>query len=117
MNWNCQSGYHTIFFDEDFCNEFIVFNPTNDPDSCAGWNSYDISPPNDNLLRQILDVDGGVISPGTTVNETAFNFIGGNLSNPTFDELLLLFKDKGYDIDGSRPRYCGPSCKLLMESL
>ncbi len=84
---------HYFFQDgEVFCNDFIVFNPTNDPDSCAGWNSYDISPPNDNLLRQILD--GSVTSPGTTANDTAFNFIGGNLSNPTFDELLLLFMEK-----------------------
>ena len=92
-------GISRYFFQDGvFCNDFIVFNPTNDPKSCAGWNSYDISPPNDNLLRQILD--GSVTSPGTTANDTAFNFIGGNLSNPTFDELLLLFMRKGYDIDG-----------------
>jgi Flp pilus assembly protein TadG len=87
---------HYFFQDDVFCNEFIVFSPTNDPDSCAGWNSWDISPPNDNLLRQILDES--VDSPGTTANDTVFEFIGGNLSNPTFDELLLLFMRKGYDI-------------------
>ena len=92
-------GISSYFFqDGNFCNDFIVFNPTNDPDSCAGWNSYDISPPNDNLLRQILNSD--VLSPGTEAGVTEFNFIGGNLSNPTFDALLLLFMRKGYDTQG-----------------
>jgi hypothetical protein len=91
-------GISSYFFQDGvFCNDYIVFNPTNDPSSCAGWNSWDISPPNDNLLRQILDES--VDSPGTTADETVFEFIGGNLSNPTFDELLLLFMRKGYDTD------------------
>ena len=100
-------GISSYFFPEDDpdgrCNDFIVFNPTNDPDSCAGWNSYDISPPNDNLLRNILN--GDPISPATTADETEFNFIGGNLSNPTFDALLSLFQRRGYDTraDGVTP--------------
>lgn len=97
-------GISSYFFqDGNFCNNFIVFNPTNDPDSCAGWNSYDLSPPNDSLLRDILNGDPS--SPGTTAGDTEFNFIGGNLSNPTFDSLLLLFMRKGYDTedDGITP--------------
>ena len=70
--------------------------PDERPSSCAGWTSFDISPPNDNLLRDILDEV--VTSPGTEAGETVFNFIGGNLSNPTFDAMLLLFMRKGYDI-------------------
>ena len=90
-------GISSYFFqDGNACNNFIVFNPTNDPDSCAGWNSFDISPPNDNLLRNILN--GDPTSPATIAGDTEFNFIGGNLSNPTFDALLSLFKRKGYDI-------------------
>ena len=93
-------GISSYFFqDGNFCNDFIVFSPANDPQSCAGWNSYDLSPPNDNLLRDILN--GGAVSPGTTAGETEFNFIGGNLSNPTFDAMLLLFMRKGYDIDSN----------------
>jgi hypothetical protein len=94
-------GIAYYFFIEDRCDDFIVFHPTND--SCAGWNSYDLSPPNDNLLRNILN--GDPESPATTAEETEFNFIGGNLSNPTFDALLLLFKRKGYDTeeDGETP--------------
>ncbi len=93
-------GISSYFFqDGNFCNDFVVFSPANDPNSCAGWNSYDLSPPNDNLLRQILNED--VLSPETSAGETEFNFIGGNLSNPTFDALLLLFMRKGYDIDAN----------------
>lgn len=97
-------GISSYFYqDGNFCNDFIVFNPTNDPDSCAGWNSYDISPPNDSELRDILNGDPS--SPETTAGETVFNFIGGNLSNPTFDSLLMLFKRKGFDTqsDGTTP--------------
>ena len=93
-------GISSYFFqDDNFCNDSIVFSPTNDPSSCAGWNSYDLSPPNDNRLRSILDSE--VVSPATVADETIFNFIGGELSNPTFDALLLLFMREGYDIDES----------------
>lgn len=89
-------GISSYFYqDGNSCNGHIVFNPTNDPDSCAGWNSFDMSPPNDNLLRDIINGDPG--SPATIAGDTAFNFIGGNLSNPTFDALLSLFQRKGYD--------------------
>lgn len=89
-------GISSYFYqDENSCNGHIVFNPTNDPDSCAGWNSFDMSPPNDSLLRDIINGDPS--SPATIAGETAFNFIGGNLSNPTFDALLSLFQRKGYD--------------------
>lgn len=97
-------GISSYFYqDGNSCNGHIVFNPTNDPDSCAGWNSFDMSPPNDSLLRDIINGDPG--SPATIAGDTAFNFIGGNLSNPTFDALLSLFQRKGYDTlaDGVTP--------------
>ncbi|MBP1739914.1 MAG: hypothetical protein H6Q48_2207, partial [Deltaproteobacteria bacterium] len=92
-----------FFLDGNFCNDFIVFSPANDPASCAGWNSYELLPPSDNTLRDILN--GGEIGPRTIAGGTSFNFIGGNLSNPTFDALLLLFMLKGYDTqaDGITP--------------
>lgn len=89
-------GISSYFYqDGNSCNGHIVFNPTNDPHSCAGWNSFDMSPPNDSLLRDIINGDPS--SPATIAGDTAFNFIGGNLSNPTFDALLSLFQRKGYD--------------------
>jgi hypothetical protein len=97
-------GISSYFYqDGNFCNDHIAFNPTNDPDSCAGWNSFDMSPPNDRLLRNILNGDPS--SPATIAGDTVFNFIGGNLSNPTFDALLSLFQRRGYDTlaDGVTP--------------
>jgi hypothetical protein len=93
-------GISSYFFqDGNYCNDYIVFNPTNDPDSCAGWHSYDLSPPNDNLLRQILNSE--IVSPHTVAGDSVFEFIGGNLSNPTFDALLWLFGRRGYDTKGA----------------
>ncbi len=85
------------FNNPEFCDKPIKFYPTNDPDSCAGWTSFEDDPPNDRTLRDILNEL--ITSPPTSTSEpTMFNFIGGTLSNPTFDALLTLFQNKGYDV-------------------
>ena len=89
-----------FFLPNNRCNDWIVFSPTNDPDSCAGWTSFDFNS-NDNNLRKILNEVDGYDSPATTAGQTVFNFIGGELSNPTFDALLSLFQRNGYDVDAS----------------
>ncbi|MBI5441580.1 MAG: hypothetical protein HY900_10275 [Deltaproteobacteria bacterium] len=95
-------GVSRAFFDnrseQDFCDEDVKFYPTNDPDSCAGWTSYDLNA-NDITLRRILDEVGGFENPETIAGETAYNFTGGTMSNPTFDALLSLFQRKGYDVN------------------
>jgi Flp pilus assembly protein TadG len=86
-----------FYQDGAFCNDYVKFYPTNDPDSCAGWTSFEDNPPSDSTLRDILDelID----SPATSTSDpTVFNFTGGTLSNPTFKDLLTLFQNKGYDI-------------------
>jgi Flp pilus assembly protein TadG len=91
----------------NFCNDYIKFSPTNDPDSCAGWNSFDESPANDPTIRRIID--GEIEAPGTTTDPTnpdpdlasSFEYIGGDLSTITFDKLLSRFQRDGYDVDGS----------------
>jgi Flp pilus assembly protein TadG len=94
---------HYFYQDGNSCNKYVKFYPTNDPDSCAGWTSFEYDPANDNTLRDILKelLD----SPATSTSEpTVFNFIGGALSNPTFNALLTLFQEKGYDIrDNGEP--------------
>ena len=84
----------------NFCNDFIKFSPTNDPDSCSGWSAYTENP-NDATVRKILD--GLITSPATQTWEppTIFNFIGGELSSPTFETFLTLFQNKGCDVDAS----------------
>ena len=86
------------FNNPEWCDNTIKFSPTGDPDACAAWNSFTYDPPNDSLLRKILDVDTNYPSPATTAGDTIFNFIGGKLSQQTFDALLLLYKEKGYDV-------------------
>jgi Flp pilus assembly protein TadG len=81
-----------------WCDETIKFSPTKDPDACAGWNSFTFDPPNDATVRKILEGNPDYISPPTTAGETVFNFIGGDLSQNTFEQLMLLYRDKGYDL-------------------
>ena len=92
-----------------WCDETIKFSPTKDPDACAGWNSFTFDPPNDAVVRKILEGNPDYISPPTTAGETVFNFIGGDLSQKTFQQLLLLYRDKGYDLkknqDGFEPAW------------
>jgi hypothetical protein len=92
-------GISRWFFDEGACNHHIKFYPTNDPDSCAGWNTFTTSPSNDPGIRDILE--GSDTSPRTIAGDTMFEFTGGTLSTPTFDALLTLFQHNGYDVDSN----------------
>jgi hypothetical protein len=89
-------GISAYFFDGYGCNDWIKFSPTNDPDACAGWTSWDYGA-NDANLRKILD--GTLDSPETSAAEDTANFIGGDLSTNTFDNLLTLYRERGYDYD------------------
>jgi len=104
-------GISKFWFDEDYCNDHIKFYPTNDPDSCAGWDSFTNSPSNDSKLRDILGnsllqpgdpgYEETLDSPFVQSGETEFEFIGGTMSNPTFDALLTAFQHLGYDVDAN----------------
>ena len=83
-------GISSLAIDE--CNDPILFSPT--ADSCAGWTSF-TSGSNDLNVDKIIT--GDIISPALTIGDEV-NFIGGQLSDGTFNELLLLFKDMGYDV-------------------
>jgi Flp pilus assembly protein TadG len=78
------------------CGDKIKFSPTTDPDACAGWTSFELSPSNDitlrNILQEMLDI------PTASAGVTDLSMIGGDLSTPTFDALLTLFQNKGYDV-------------------
>lgn len=93
-------GISQSWFDRGYyCGSQIKFSPTTDPDACAGWTAFEENP-NDKTLRNILA--GLITSPATSTSDpTIFNFIGGDLSNPTFDALLTLFQGKGCDVDAS----------------
>lgn len=89
-------GISKAWFDLNLCGQPIRFSPANSPDSCAGWTSWEYNS-NDATLRNILDRDNPLLSPGLESGDP-INFIGGSLSNPTFDALKELFQDRGYDV-------------------
>ena len=95
-------GISRYWFDshpgDGYCGEAIKFYPTNDPDSCAGWNTFTYEPSNDAKVRKILNKEEGYESPETISGKTDFEFIGGTLSQQTFEALLTLFQENGYDI-------------------
>ncbi len=83
----------------DKCDQDVMFSPT--AEACAGWNTFFTSPSsNDNLLAILKGMrDGTIEGPATISGQDKFDFTGGKLSAEIFDELMLLFKDKGYDIN------------------
>ncbi len=99
-----------------FIGERIAFSPTTDPNACAGWNSYDYTPPSDNKIRKILEEDPKFPSPETIANQSSYNFIGGTLSTPTFDAMLDLFQKYGYDVDSSGNPILGADGKPLNDA-
>jgi Flp pilus assembly protein TadG len=84
--------------DDDFCGKVIKFSPSTDPAACAGWNTFTDDPANDAKVRKILD--GTDISPPIDLNDNPdLFFINGNLSENTFEDLMELFQNRGYDVD------------------
>jgi hypothetical protein len=80
----------------NYCGKAIKFNPTGNLAGCAGWNSFTDNPPSDSRLRDILSglQNGTYVTPEVIAGKTQFNFIGGDLSNPTFDAFTSLFNAK-----------------------
>jgi hypothetical protein len=77
--------------EDDRCNDYIVFHPANDPESCGGWTTWD-DKSNANLLRKILDGDN--VSPEMTANDDRIWTIGGDLGT-AFPHMLMLFQRQG----------------------
>jgi len=86
-----------FFIDPDRCRDDIYFSPTDY--SCAGWNVFDQEKVNDADFRELLDdmIADNYTPPATTIWEDEFNFIGGKLSENSFDKFLLLFRERGKD--------------------
>ena len=106
-------GIASYWFTHNSCNDHIKFSPTNDPDACAGWNSFNYTPSNDNRIRQILQENPSYISPRTTAGDTVFDFIGGDLSTNTFNAMLDLYQKYGYDVDANGDPILGADGKPL----
>jgi hypothetical protein len=95
-------GVSKYWFDTNTCGNEITFGPT--PTSCAGWNNYDKWPASDAKIRKTLEdmLNGTYTPPGAEAEGTDFVFIGGKLSQQTFQALENLFIDrKTKDGDGN----------------
>lgn len=96
-------GISSQWFEGNFCGQPIKFHPTNDPESCAGWNTYDMTPSSDSKLRKDIIIPmtdtPPTFTPPSASTGDYFSFTGGDLSNETFDAFQALF-DKMKYIDG-----------------
>ena len=95
-----------IFNNPAYCNSPIQFSPTGSPPiGCAGWTTFDQSPPNANTEKQI--VQGMTLNPPTyvapkiTAGQTSLEGTGGNMAS-VFPSLINLFNAKKVP-DGSSP--------------
>jgi putative Flp pilus-assembly TadE/G-like protein len=84
-----------IFTNPAFCGTPIQFYPTNNPPTgCAGWHTFEESPPNANTERQIIQGltpnPPTYITPQITAGQTSLQYIGGNLTTD-FPPLQNLF--------------------------
>jgi Flp pilus assembly protein TadG len=88
-----------------FCGQPIQFHPTNSSTGCAGWHTYFRWPSNDSYLRKTVIGDWLSTDISTAPEAQAgdqFVFIGGQMSNNTFDDFEALFnREKLEDGDGN----------------
>jgi hypothetical protein len=77
---------------QQFCGQPIRFYPTGTAAGCAGWHTYEESPPSASRLKSILDSlkNRTYQSPATTAGTTIFNFNGGTLTS-AFSNMQSLF--------------------------
>jgi Flp pilus assembly protein TadG len=105
-----------FFFSQYGCGDSIMVYPSNgNPQSCAGFTTFNVTPSNNNAMRNIIDgmINGSYTTPATTAGVTELNFINGTLSNGTWTALVNLFNQKsagtGY-WDALVPVYEGNAC-------
>ena len=99
-------GISQQWFEKDFCDQPIKFYPTNSPEGCSGWNTYDHWPASESYLRKTILEGwlGGTYTPPGASSGDEFVFTGGTLGDQTFTAFLNLFdymktRDKDDDPD------------------
>ncbi len=78
---------------EEFCDQPIRFYPTNTPEGCAGWNTYEHWPASESYLRKTI-LEGWVAETFTAPaagTGDEFVFTGGTLGNQTFTAFQNLY--------------------------
>lgn len=85
----------------EWCGDVIKFSPSTDPEACAGWTTFTYDPATDVKIRNILlpeDDAKHLESPYNEVHDF-FEFINGDLSEGSFENLLDEYMRKGVDVD------------------
>ena len=87
-------GISEFFFNSGFgCGSTIQFAPNvpGNPQTCAGWQSFDISPPSASRMRAIVDgmIDGSYTPPSAQAGLTTLNFTNGNMASVWADLVTL----------------------------
>lgn len=82
---------------EDWCGQRIRFSPTNDPDACAGWTEFESNNADNHDIQQILE--GTLENAEVTADDTYFQFLGGDLSEGTFEALMAQYELHGHPVD------------------
>jgi len=92
---NAPFGISQFYFNSGFgCGSQIQFSPSNgQPQSCAGWTTYNQSPFNNNKMTTITNqmASGNNPSPGAVGGQTSLVFGNGNLGNPAWTALQNLY--------------------------
>ena len=86
------------FEDEPYCDEPIYFHPSNEPDACAGWHTYD-----DEKGKIKVELLPGLINDSYTTPETEAGdiyYFDGGVIDPAFEALEDLFDLKKLLNDG-----------------
>jgi Flp pilus assembly protein TadG len=99
-----------IFNNPAYCGTPIQFYPTNNPPSgCAGWQTFDQSPPNANTERDIVQGltpnPPTYVAPQITAGQTSLEYIGGNVAS-VFPSLINLFNAKKVPDASSPSGFC-----------
>jgi len=90
-------GISQFYFTQFGCGDQVQFSPSNgQPQSCAGWTTYDQSPFNNNTMRTEVNqmAQGNNPTPGVVAGQTSLVFGNGNLGNQTWTALVNLFNYK-----------------------
>jgi Flp pilus assembly protein TadG len=105
-----------LFFSQYGCGDSIMLYPSNgNPQSCAGFTTFNVSPSNDNQMRTMINgmINGSYTTPPTTAGETQLQFTNGTLSTQTWTALVNLFnakKDASGVWNALVPVYQGTAC-------
>ena len=91
----------------EFCDQSIQFYPTGTLEGCAGWHTFEETPPNANTMGNILEqLKAGVYdSPRVIAGATDLEFTGGNVASRLPDLKALFDHCRGEDPNPA-PSYC-----------